>query len=54
MKFTEAKLEAAMGTSWTGRSRSASRYKWRELNLDKAGEDAREAIIAELKKVLWL
>ena len=27
--------------------------KWRELNLDKAGEDTREAIIAELEKVLW-
>ncbi|MBP0049851.1 nucleotidyl transferase AbiEii/AbiGii toxin family protein [Marinobacterium sp. AK62] len=27
--------------------------KWRELNLDKAGEDTREAIIAELEKILW-
>lgn len=27
--------------------------RWRELNLDKAGKDTREAIIADLETVLW-
>ena len=27
--------------------------RWRELNLDKAGKDTREAIVADLETVLW-
>jgi len=28
--------------------------RWRELNLDRAGEDTRAAIVGKLEKVLWL